>query len=99
MQEIWVRSLGQEDPLEKEMATRSNILAWKIPWTEEPDGLRSMGLQSGTQLSMHTCTYQYVMPKYFKPFQVLSPSIFKFDLICLLNINNSIKTKAIISLT
>ena len=37
------RSLGQEDPLEKEMATHSNILAWRIPWTEEPSGLQSMG--------------------------------------------------------
>ena len=36
MQETWVRSLGQEDPLEKEMATHSNILAWRIPWMEEP---------------------------------------------------------------
>ena len=41
----WVQSLGQEDPLEKEMATHSSILAWKIPWTEEPDNLQSMGLQ------------------------------------------------------
>ena len=41
-----VRSLGWEDPLEKEMATHSSTLAWKIPWTEEPDGLQSMGLQS-----------------------------------------------------
>ena len=40
-----VRSLGQEDPLEKETATRSSTLAWKIPWTEEPGGLQSMGLQ------------------------------------------------------
>ena len=45
MQEIWVQSLGWEDPLEKGMATLSNILAWKIPWTEEPGGLQSMGLQ------------------------------------------------------
>ena len=45
MQETWVRSLGQEDPLEKEMAIHSSILAWKISWTEEPDGLQSMGLQ------------------------------------------------------
>ena len=45
MQETWVRSLGQEDPLEKEMATHSSILAWKIPWTEEPSGLYSMGSQ------------------------------------------------------
>ena len=44
-QEIWVRSLGQEDPLEKEMETRSGILAWEIPRTEEPGGLQSMGLQ------------------------------------------------------
>ena len=45
MQETWVRSLGWEDPLEKEMAIHSSILAWKIPWTEEPGGLQSMGLQ------------------------------------------------------
>ena len=45
MQETWVRSLGWEDPLEKEMATHSNILAWRIPWTEEPCGLQSMGSQ------------------------------------------------------
>ena len=43
MQEIWVRSLGHEDPLEKEMTTPSNILAWRIPWTEKPDGLLFMG--------------------------------------------------------
>ena len=45
MQETRVQSLGLEDPLEKEMATHSSILAWKIPWTEEPGGLQSMGLQ------------------------------------------------------
>jgi len=45
MQETWVRSLGQEDPLEKEMAIHSSILAWRIPWTEDPGGLQSMGLQ------------------------------------------------------
>ena len=43
MQETEVGSLGLEDPLEKEMATHSSILVWKIPWTEEPDGLLSMG--------------------------------------------------------
>ena len=43
MQETWVPSLGQEDPLEKEMATLSSILAWEIPWTEKPGGLQSMG--------------------------------------------------------
>ena len=45
MQKIWVQSLGQEDPLEKEMATHSSILAWRIPWTEEPGGLQSTGSQ------------------------------------------------------
>ena len=43
MQEMWVQSLGQEDPLEKEMATHSSILGWRILWTEEPGGLLSMG--------------------------------------------------------
>ena len=45
MRETWVRSLGGEDPLEKEMATHSSILAWRIPWTEELDGLQPMGSQ------------------------------------------------------
>ena len=45
VQEIWVRSLGWEDPLEKVMATHSSILAWRIPWTEKPGGLESMGSQ------------------------------------------------------
>jgi hypothetical protein len=45
MQETWVRSLGQSDPLEKEMATYSSTLAWEVPWTEEPAGLHSTGLQ------------------------------------------------------
>ena len=45
MQKMWVLSLGGKDPLEKEMATHSSILAWRIPWTEEPGELQSMGLQ------------------------------------------------------
>ena len=45
MQDTWVQSLGWEDPLEKEMATHSSILAWRISWTEEPGGLQSMGSQ------------------------------------------------------
>ena len=45
MQETWIRSLGQEDPLEKEKATHFSILAWRIPWTGEPGGLQSMGSQ------------------------------------------------------
>ena len=52
MQEAWVQSLGQEDPLEEEMTTHSSILAWEIPQTEEPGGLQSMRSQkSWTQLS------------------------------------------------
>ena len=45
MRETWVRSLGWEDPLEKEMAIHSNTIAWKIPWTEKPGRLQSMGSQ------------------------------------------------------
>ena len=45
MQDTWVRSLAQENPLEKGLATHSSIFAWRIPWTEEPGGLQSMGLQ------------------------------------------------------
>ena len=45
MQETWIQSLGQEDPLEKEMATHSSILAWRLPWTEDPGRLWSMGSQ------------------------------------------------------
>ena len=45
MPETWVQSLGQEDPLEEQMATHYSILAWRIPWTEQPDGLQSMESQ------------------------------------------------------
>ena len=49
MRETWIRSLGQGDPLEKEVATHSSTLAWKIPWMEDPGGLQSMGVaKSGT---------------------------------------------------
>ena len=51
MQETWVWSLDWEDSLEKEMATHSSTLAWRIPWTEEPGGLQSMGLQRQAWLS------------------------------------------------
>ena len=55
---MWVQSLGQEDPLEREMATHSSILAWEIPQTEEPGGLQSMGLQkSWTRLNDWACTH------------------------------------------
>ena len=51
VQETWVRSLGQEDPMEKGVDTHSSIPAWRIPWTEEPGGLQSMGSQNQAQLS------------------------------------------------
>ena len=55
---MWVQSLGQEDPLEEGMATHSSILAWRIPWTEEPSRIQSMGLHRIghrlKRLSMHT---------------------------------------------
>ena len=51
MQKTWVRPLGREDSLEEGMATHSSILAWRIPWTEEPGGLQSMGSQSRTRPS------------------------------------------------
>ena len=53
---VW--SLGQEDPLEKELATHSSTLAWEIPWTEEPAGLQSMGLQGHEQAHMNTAILQ-----------------------------------------
>ena len=59
----WILSLGWEDPLEKEMATHSSILAWEIPWTEEPGGLQSVGSQkSWTQLRDQTTTKQIAFP-------------------------------------
>ena len=51
MQETWVQPLGQKDALEKEMATHSSVLAWRIPWTEEPGGLQSTGSQSDSTKS------------------------------------------------
>ena len=61
---IQLQFLGWEDALEREMATHSNILAWRIPWTEDPGGLQSLGLQSRTQLSKYTC---YVMFSHWGP--------------------------------
>ena len=58
--ETWVRSLGWEGTLEKEMATHSSTLAWKIPWTEEPGRLQSMGSKSQTRLSDFTFTFKYL---------------------------------------
>ena len=60
MRETWVRFLGREDPLEKEMAIHSSTLAWKIPWMEELDRLQAMGSQSRTRLSDFTFTFNIV---------------------------------------
>ena len=67
MWETWVRSLGQEDPLEKEMANHSSTLAWKIPWTEEPGRLVCGVAKSQTQLSDFTFTFHF----HFSPFLLL----------------------------
>ena len=75
MRETWVQSLGQEDPLEKEMATHSNILAWRIPWTEEPGGLQFVHrvTKSRTRLSDITFTFFY-------PYIHWLPTLFCFSL-------------------
>ena len=62
-QETPVQSLGQEDPLEKEMAVHSGTLAWRIPWTEEPGGLQSVGSQSRTRLSDQHCRSTLLCPQ------------------------------------
>ena len=67
MREIRVQSLGWEDPLEKEMAIHSSTIAWKIPWTEEPGRLQSMGLQSQTRLSDFTSTFMGSRQQYHLP--------------------------------
>ena len=68
MWETWVWSLGREDPLEKEMATHSSTLAWKIPWTKEPGRLHSMGSQSRTRLSDFTSLHfkQYLLSTQYR---------------------------------
>ena len=61
IQEIWVRSLGWEDPLEEGMATHSSVLAWRIPWTEEPGRQQFIGHKESdtTEVTEHTCIYVY----------------------------------------
>ena len=68
MQEMWVRSLGREDPLEKEMATLSSTLAWRVPWTEEPGGLQSMGSQESdtTERLTHTLLQSIIKTTVFE---------------------------------
>ena len=65
MRETWVRSLGREDPLEKEMATHSSTLAWKILWTEEPGRLRSMGSKRvGHDFTFTFTLFSDLLPKF-----------------------------------
>ena len=86
MREIQVQSLGWEDPLEKEMVTHSSILAWRIPWTEEPSRLQSTRSQSRTRLSNFTFTFTYTssipcsMLEFFSPLQSLPVLDFKKNL-------------------
>ena len=79
-QETGVRSLGQEGPLEREMATHSNTLAWRIPWTEEPGGLQSKGLQ---RVGHNLATKQQEVPFYFvlskKSYFKMVPRLHGFD--------------------
>ena len=66
MQETQAQSLGWEDPLEKGMATQSSILAWRIPWTEEPGGLQSVGLQkAGQDQGTNTFAFTYYIRQCF----------------------------------
>ena len=73
MRETWVRSLGREDPLEKEMATHSSILAWRIPGKEEPGGLQSTGSKkSQTRLSDFTLTFFLYVQCHFGSVQLFA---------------------------
>ena len=75
MKEIQVQSLGEEDPLEKGMTTHSRILAWIIPWTEEPDGLQSMGSQRvGHDRETNTCESHGHKPSWVSEQGVLQAS-------------------------
>ena len=66
MQETQVRSLGWEDPLEEGMATHSSILAWRVPWIEEPGGLQSMGSQRvGHEAAEHARTHKVSVPEVY----------------------------------
>ena len=81
VQETWIRSLGQEDPLEKETATHSSTLAWKIPWTEEPGRLQSVGRQeSDTTEQLH---FLFFLSMAFS--RVSFPPKEQTDFLCLLH--------------
>ena len=71
VQETQVRSLGWEDPLEKEMATHSSVLAWRIPWTEEPGGLQSIGSQESNMAEPLSLFSSPLLPPRFTPSSVI----------------------------
>ena len=99
MKETWVKTLGQEDPLEKRMATHSSILFWRIPWTEEPGGLQSMGSQRvghdwviNTSLylcvcCLHTAVLEWHLPegKVYLITLFQGPKSLLFHIICWVN--------------
>ena len=85
MQKTRVRSLGQEDPLEKEMATHSSILAWRILWTEEPGRIQSMGSQ--------TVRHNWVIFIHFEPVGTPFPAFILRGLKCLKKINCRLKSQ------
>ena len=76
MQETWVQSLGQEDPLEKEMATHSIILAWEVSWAEEPGVLQSMGLQrvrhDWANIQVYKVSFEPMLPSFWFPHKLMS---------------------------
>ena len=99
MQETWVWSLGQEDPLEKGMDTDSSILAWRIPWTEKPGGLYSMG----SQKVEHDWAIHFHIHKYIKLYiyYITFSSIYITEWLCCteeINIANQIYSKKLIYL-
>ena len=72
MWKTWVQSLGQEDPLEGRMAAHPSILAWRIPWTEEPGGLQSMGSQrAGHDLAIDTSTTDFITTDLFLQYKTI----------------------------
>ena len=77
-----VQSLGQEDSLEKGIATHSSILAWRIPWTEEPGGLQSMGLQR-VRYDLTTKQHQQTTPWALSRFPEVDNSMINFHLLCM----------------
>ena len=76
MQDVWVQSLGWEDPMEDEMATHSGIFAWRIPWPEDPDGLQSIRVINGyTHTHTHIYTYITIAHTFLLRFRLMYPTV------------------------